>query len=150
MNLFNDLKVYENIFLCREYTNKFGKVDTKRMIKESRELFEELGVEIDPEIEVSGLTTSQKQLLEISKALFFKAKLLILDEPTTALNNSEIEHLFHIIERLKESGTAFIFISHKMPEIFRISDSYTIFRNGEFIDSGKISRGGYRYPSYRR
>ena len=139
LNLFNDLKVYENIFLCREYTNKFGKVDTKRMIKESRELFEELGVEIDPEIEVSGLTTSQKQLLEISKALFFKAKLLILDEPTTALNNSEIEHLFHIIERLKESGTAFIFISHKMPEIFRISDSYTIFRNGEFIDSGKIS-----------
>lgn len=71
LNLFNDLKVYENIFLCREYTNKFGKVDTKRMIKESRELFEELGVEIDPEIEVSGLTTSQKQLLEISKALFF-------------------------------------------------------------------------------
>ena len=139
LNLFNDLKVYENIFLCREYTNKFGKVDTKRMIKESRELFEELGVEIDPEIEVSGLTTSQKQLLEISKALFFKAKLLILDEPTTALNNSEIEHLFHIIERLKESGTAFIFISHKRPEIFRISDSYTIFRNGEFIDSGKIS-----------
>ena len=55
------------------------------------------------------------------------------------MNNSEIEHLFHIIERLKESGTAFIFISHKMPEIFRISDSYTIFRNGEFIDSGKIS-----------
>ncbi len=132
LNLFNDLKVYENIFLCREYTNKFGKVDTKRMIKESRN-FSELGVEIDPEIEVSGLTTNQKQLLEISKALFFKAKLLILDEPTTALNNSEIEHLFPYYRATEErkSGTAFIFISHKMPGNFqRISDSYTIFRNG--------------------
>lgn len=139
LNLFNDLKVYENIFLCREYTNKFGKVDAKRMVKEARELFEELGVEIDPEAEVSELTTSQKQLLEISKALFFKAKLLILDEPTTALNNSEIDHLFHIVERLKKNGTAFIFISHKMPEIFRLSDRYTILRNGEFIGSGKMS-----------
>lgn len=138
LNLFNDLKVYENIFLCHEYTNKYGKVDSNRMIKAAKELFEELGVEIDPEAEVSELTTSQKQLLEISKALFFKAKLLILDEPTTALNNSEIDHLFHIVERLKKNGTAFIFISHKMPEIFRLSDRYTVLRNGEFIATGKM------------
>ena len=66
------------------------------------------------------------------------------------MNSSEIEHLFHIIERLKESGTAFIFISHKMPEIFRISDSYTIFRNGEFIGSRKKSARRIQIPSYRR
>ena len=73
-----------------------------------------------------SLKTSQKQLLEISKALFFQAKLLILDEPTTSLNNDEVEHLFQIIRRLKEKGTAFVFISHKMPEIFRIADRYTV------------------------
>ena len=96
-------------------------------------------VEIEPEEKVENLKTSQKQLLEISKALFFQAKLLILDEPTTSLNNDEVEHLFQIIRRLKEKGTAFIFISHKMPEIFRIADRYTVLRNGEFIKSGKLS-----------
>ena len=109
------------------------------MIRETQQLFTELGVEIEPEEKVENLKTSQKQLLEISKALFFQAKLLILDEPTTSLNNDEVEHLFQIIRRLKEKGTAFIFISHKMPEIFRIADRYTVLRNGEFIKSGKLS-----------
>lgn len=109
------------------------------MIRETQQLFTELGVEIEPEEKVENLKTSQKQLLEISKALFFQAKLLILDEPTTSLNNDEVEHLFQIIRRLKEKGTAFVFISHKMPEIFRIADRYTVLRNGEFIKSGKLS-----------
>ena len=139
LNLFNDLKVFENIFLGKEYVNKFGKLDKKRMIAESRKLFEELGVDIDPDAVVSDLRTSQKQLLEISKALFFKAKLLILDEPTTSLNNDEVDHLFGIIRNLKAQGTSFIFISHKMPEIFEISDRYTVFRNGTYIGEGKIT-----------
>ena len=139
LNLFNDLKVYENIFLMKEYKKKPGILDKKRMIRETQQLFTELGVEIEPEEKVENLKTSQKQLLEISKALFFQAKLLILDEPTTSLNNDEVEHLFQIIRRLKEKGTAFIFISHKMPEIFRIADRYTVLRNGEFIKSGKLS-----------
>lgn len=139
LNLFNDLKVYENIFLTKEYVNKFGKLDKKRMRKEAGDLFHRLGVEMDPEEETSRLKTSQKQLLEIAKALFFHAKLLILDEPTTSLNQEEVERLFEIINRLKEKGTAFIFISHKMPEIFAISDRYTVFRNGEYIRSGKIA-----------
>ena len=120
LNLFNDLKVYENIFLMKEYKKKPGILDKKRMIRETQQLFTELGVEIEP-------------------ALFFQTKLLILDEPTTSLNNDEVEHLFQIIRRLKEKGTAFIFISHKMPEIFRIADRYTVLRNGEFIKSGKLS-----------
>ena len=139
LNLFNDLKVYENIFLMKEYKRKAGALDKKRMIRETQQLFTELGVEINPEEKVENLKTSQKQLLEISKALFFKAKLLILDEPTTSLNNDEVEHLFQIIRNLKDKGTSFIFISHKMPEIFQIADRYTVLRNGEFVQAGKIS-----------
>ncbi|MCD8013719.1 MAG: sugar ABC transporter ATP-binding protein [Lachnospiraceae bacterium] len=139
LNLFNDLKVYENIFLKKEYTTKTGRLDKKRMIRESEKLFRELGVDIDPTEMVSNLKTSQKQLLEISKALFFNAKLLILDEPTTSLNNEEVAHLFSIVNDLKKKGTSFIFISHKMPEIFELADRYTVFRNGEFCGDGKIS-----------
>lgn len=138
LNLFNDLKVFENIFLGKEYINKFHKLNTKAMIAKTQELFESLGVSIDPDEVVSNLSTSEKQLLEIAKALFFDAKLLILDEPTTALNNEEIKHLFSILKKLKKEGKTFIFISHKMPEIFALSDHYTVFRNGEFIQTGSI------------
>lgn len=138
LNLFNDLKVYENIFLGKEHTGRFGRLDKKKMISETRQLFQELGVEIEPAELAENLTTSQKQLLEISKALFFRAKLLILDEPTTALNTEEISHLFGIINNLRKKGTSFIFISHKMPEIFELADRYTVFRNGEFIQEGAI------------
>jgi len=139
LNLFNDLKVYENIFLRKELLTKARTLDKKRMIAETEKLFEELGVDIDPTAMVSDLETSKKQLLEIAKALHAKAKLLILDEPTTALNNKEIEHLFAIVRRLKESGRSFIFISHKMTEIFSIADSYTVLRNGQMIQSGRIA-----------
>ena len=139
LNLFNDMTVWENIFLNKEITNSLGKCDKKAMIQKCRDLFNRLDVEIDPEDMVEDLKTSQKQLLEISKALFFDAKLLILDEPTTALSNDEIDHLFQIIRNLKEEGTSFIFISHKMPEIFRISDRYTVLRNGEYVSSGKTA-----------
>ncbi len=138
LNLFNDMTVYENIFLGKEIVNKFGHCNKKEMIRRAGELFSQLDVKIDPTEKVENLKTSEKQLLEISKALFFQAKLLILDEPTTALNNDEIDHLFQIIRNLKKNGTSFIFISHKMPEIFRISDRYTVFRNGEYIASGTI------------
>ena len=102
LNLFNDLKVFENMFLNREYTNKMGMLDKKRMRAEAKELFERLGVEIDPDAVVSDLKTSQ-------------------------------------LRKLKAEGTSFIFISHKMPEIFALADRYTVFRNGEFIGEGKIS-----------
>ncbi len=138
LNLFNDLKVYENIFLRKELLTKFHTLDKKAMIKQTEELFDSLGVEINPTALVSELETSKKQLLEIAKALHAQAKLFILDEPTTALNNAEIDHLFSIVRRLKEQGKAFIFISHKMNEIFTIADRYTILRNGEFIEEGNI------------
>lgn len=139
LNLFNDLKVYENLFLRKEILTKIHSLDKEKMIKKCKALFDELGVEIDPKAMVSELDTGKKQLLEISKALFANSDLIILDEPTTALNTEEIEHLFSIVKRLKEKGKSFIFISHKMTEIFEIADRYTILRNGEFIKSGKIS-----------
>lgn len=138
LNLFNDLRVYENIFLGKEYQNRFGKLNKRKMIEEADRLFHELGVDMDPEALVADLRTSQKQMLEIAKALFFKAKLLILDEPTTSLNNEEVKHLFDIVNKMKKTGTSFIFISHKMPEIFALADRYTVFRNGEFIGDGAI------------
>lgn len=139
LNLFNDLKVYENIFLREEITNKWGHLNKKQMIKEVEELLLNLGVAIDPEALVGDLDTSKKQMLEIVKALRKEAKIFILDEPTTALGNQEIENLFSIIGRLRQQGKSFIFISHKMPEIFNIADRYTVLRNGEFIARGSIS-----------
>lgn len=140
LNLFNDLKVYENLFLGKEYTYKFGALKKKQMAAKARELFCSLGVDIDPSAMVSTLSTSEKQLLEVCKSLFIDAKLLILDEPTTALNTDEIERLFNILRALKEKGKSFIIISHKMPEIFAIADSYTVLRNGKFIKNGLISQ----------
>ena len=139
LNLFNDLKVYENIFFNKELVTRFGRLKKQDMIHKCEDVFEKLGVSIDPTVTVEHLSASEKQTLEIAKAIFFEAKLLILDEPTTALSNEEIDHLFHLVNKLKDEGKSFIFISHKMPEIFRISDSYTVLRNGEFIQSGKIS-----------
>ena len=139
LNLFNDLKVFENIFLRKEILTKVGTLNKKAMIARTRELFDNLGVDIEPTALVSSLETSKKQLLEIAKALFANAKLLILDEPTTSLNQNEIDSLFAIVRRLKEQGHSFIFISHKMNEIFTIADRYTVLRNGEFIESGNIA-----------
>lgn len=135
----NNLRVYENLFLNKEIVNRFGAIRKKEMISQTEKLFGSLGVKIDPTAYVGELETSEKQLLEIAKALHADAKLLILDEPTTALNNDEIDHLFEIIERLRKNGTTFIFISHKMPEIFRIAQSYTVLRNSFFIKSGKLT-----------
>ena len=138
LSVINDLTVYENIFLNREIRNKWHVLEKKQMIAQTKELFDRLGVNMDPMVMVSELKTSEKQLLEISRALHANAKLLILDEPTTALSNEEISHLFEILKKMKSEGTAFIFISHKMPEIFEIADRYTVFRNGQFISSGFI------------
>ena len=138
LNVINDLTVADNIFLCRELTSPIGLLRKKEQIQRSRQLFEDLGVDIDPTAMVSELKTSEKQLLEICRALYVDAKLLILDEPTTALSNNEIEHLFSILRNLKAQGKSFIFISHKMPEIFAVADRYTVLRNGEYISSGYI------------
>lgn len=138
LNVVNDLMVYENIFLHKELTKGLF-LDKKAMVEKTSELFNQLGVKINPSAMVSSLKTSEKQLLEICRALYSDAKLFILDEPTTALSNDEIGNLFGILKELRLRGKSFVFISHKMPEIFEISDRYTVLRNGEYISSGRIS-----------
>jgi ribose transport system ATP-binding protein len=138
LNLFNDLLVFENLFLGKEILYKTRTLNKRAMIARARELFDELGVSINPKALVADLETSQKQLLEIAKALDARARLIILDEPTTSLNTPEVQHLFSIVRGLQKKGITFIFISHKMPEVFDIADRYTVLRNGRFIKTGKI------------
>ena len=139
LNLFNDLKVYENIFLRKELTTRLGTLRKREMIAQTRSLFEQLGVDIDPTATVSDLEASKKQLVEIAKALYGNAKLLILDEPTTTLSSDEIEQLFHTIRGLRAQGKSFIFISHKMTEIFELANRYTVLRNGIMVRTGSIA-----------
>ncbi len=138
LNLFNDLKVYENIFLRREMVKGLGVLNKRGMIQKTEELLHQMGVDIPATALVSELDTSKKQLLEIAKALHLKAELIILDEPTTSLNTTEIDMLFSLILRLKAQGKSFIFISHKMQEVFHIADRYTVLRNGLLVKTGEI------------
>lgn len=139
LNLINDLVVYENLFLGAEILNKYGLLDKKTMIDKSREVFKRMNLDIDLEELVSNLDTSRKQLVEIAKALLFRSELIIMDEPTSALTNKEIDNLFDIMRGLKKQGVSIIYISHKMPELFKICDSYTVLRDGRFIETGKFS-----------
>jgi len=136
LNVVNDLKVFENLFLGEELVTKFGLLDKKTMIQKSAEVFKRMQIDIDPLAEVGDLDTSRKQLVEIAKSLLFKSRLIIMDEPTTALTNKEIQNLFEIMRKLKEEGVSFIYISHKMPELFDICDRYTVLRDGKFIETG--------------
>ncbi len=136
LNLVNDLTVYENLFLGQEINNRAGFLDRNTMIQRSKQVLEQIKLDIDPKEMLSNLEPSRKQLVEIAKALLFEGKLIIMDEPTTALTNREIDVLFKIMRSLKEHGLSIIFISHKMPELFAICDKFTILRDGKFIESG--------------
>ena len=139
LNLVNDLKVFENLFLKHEILKGGCYLDKNEMIRRSHEIFHKLHLEIDPEVYVRDLDTSRKQLVEIARALLFDCRLIIMDEPTTALTNQEIENLFDIMRGLKAHGVSCIYISHKMPELFAICDRYTVLRDGRFIATGSFS-----------
>ncbi len=136
LNLVNDLTVFENLFLGQEITNRTGMLDRKAMIARSKDVLERIKVNISPLEIVSALEPSRKQLVEIARALLFDSKLIIMDEPTTALTNKEIDILFDIMRSLQSHGLSIIFISHKMPELFAICEKYTVLRDGKFIESG--------------
>ncbi len=138
LNLCNDLTVFQNMFLGYEYVKPGWRVDKKRELEHAQTVLDSMNSGIAADFLVADLDTAQKQMVEIARALLFSSELIIMDEPTTALNNREIEKLFSIMESLKEDGVSFIYISHKMPEIFRICDAYTVLRDGLFIQSGLI------------
>lgn len=138
LNLCNDLTVYENMYLGEEIA-KGSWLDKKTMAKNAQKVLDDMNVSISSTTTVDHLEAAQKQLVEIAKALLFKSELIIMDEPTTALNNDEIENLFVIMRGLREQGVSFIYISHKMPELFAICDRYTVLRDGAFIDTGSFA-----------
>jgi ABC-type sugar transport system ATPase subunit len=136
LNLVNDLTVQENLFLGEEITSKFGILSRNEMIDLSRDVLKKIKVDIDPNTTVSDLDTSYKQLVEIAKALLFQSKIIIMDEPTTALTDEEIQNLFVIMRNLKAQGVSIVYISHKMPELFEVCDRYTVLRDGKLIGTG--------------
>jgi ribose transport system ATP-binding protein len=132
-NLVPDLSVAENIFLSREPLNRFGLIDREKMQTEAQVLLSKLGVDIDPRSRVSGLRVGAQQVVEIAKAISFDAQVLIMDEPTSALSEQEVDSLFELIRQLKQRGVGIIYITHKLDELNRIADDVTVFRDGQFI-----------------
>jgi len=135
-SLFPDLTVAENIFIGNQPLNARLKViDWRTMNERAVQPLEELGVKLDPRSKVRGLTIAQMQMIEIAKALMLNTQVLIMDEPTSSLTMHEVEDLFRIVRKLKEAGKTILFISHRMDEIFEISDRVTVMRDGHYIDT---------------
>ena len=124
--------VAENLWLGRVPV-KGIRVDHKKMREDSFKLFESLGLDVNPDEKMGNLTVAKMQMVEIAKAVSYDSKIVIMDEPTSSLTETEVEHLFRIIADLKKKNVAIIYISHKMDEIFRISDDITVFRDGEYV-----------------
>ena len=137
LTLVNDLAVYENLFLGNEL-RKGGFLDVAQMCQKSRAVLERMRVDLDPRTLVSELDASYKQIVEIARALLRNARILIMDEPTTALTEVEIRHVFDIMTSLKEQGVSIVFISHKLKEVVEICDSYTVMRDGNNVISGPV------------
>lgn len=124
--------VMENLWLGR-FIKKGGFIDDKKCYEETKKIFEDLDIDVDPKTIIGELSVSQRQMVEIAKAVSYDAKILVLDEPTSSLTKEEVGHLFRIINRLRDRGVGMVYISHKMEEILEISDDVTIMRDGKWI-----------------
>jgi ribose transport system ATP-binding protein len=136
-NLIPDLTVRENIFLGREQT-KGGFIDAANENREAIKLFEKIGMPIAPNAKCIDLTVAQQQVVEIAKALSINAKIIVMDEPTAALTQQEVEHLFDIIRDLKADGIGIIYVSHRLDEIFEITDRLMVLRDGKYVGSSLL------------
>jgi len=128
-----DLSVAENVFLGAQPTNRFGFVQWRRMAREAGEQLARFGIDVDPTSRLGDLPIGLQQLIEIARVLFSGARIIILDEPTSALSPPEVERLFATLRRLRDEGTAIVFISHFIEDILRVSDLVTVFRNGRKV-----------------
>ena len=137
--LFDELSVAENIFLGHAPRGRFGLIDRAQMNRDAAEILERVGAEIDPSVPLKELGIANKHLVAISRALSIDARVVVMDEPTAALSQKEIEELYELVERLKTDGKAILFISHKFDEIFRIADRYTVFRDGQHVGAGLMA-----------
>lgn len=138
LNLIPYLTITENIFLGREIINKWGMLDNKAMRLKSKQLLDKLKLNVDPGKLVSDIKVGQQQVVEIAKALLVDSDVIIMDEPTSAISESEVEVLFGIIEDLKKENKAIVYISHKLDELFRIADKYIVLRDGKMIEAGNM------------
>jgi ribose transport system ATP-binding protein len=140
-----DLSVAENVFLGTQPTNRFGIVQWRKMAREARQQLSRLGIDVDPNTRLGDLPIGLQQLIEIARVLFSGARIIILDEPTSALSPPEVERLFSTLRRLRDEGTAIVFISHFIEDILRVSDTVTVFRNGRKVAetaAAATSKGG--------
>jgi inositol transport system ATP-binding protein len=143
LNLMAYMTVAENIWIRREPLGAFGLVDHRKMRDRTRELLDRLSIPIDPEIKVQELSVASRQMVEIAKAVSYESDVLIMDEPTSALTEREVEHLFEIIRTLRSEGKGIVYITHKMNELFEIADEVSVFRDGRYIGthaSSEITR----------
>ncbi|WNZ88775.1 sugar ABC transporter ATP-binding protein [Streptococcus iniae] len=137
MNTWSEMTVLENLFLGREIKTKFGLLDQKQMKAKAQEAFNRLHVSIPLDRPIGSLSVGQQQMIEIAKSLLTKVSLLIMDEPTVALTDRETENLFRVIQSLKNDGVGIVYISHRMEEIFKITDLVTVMRDGIVVDTKK-------------
>ncbi|WP_291653369.1 sugar ABC transporter ATP-binding protein [Clostridium sp.] len=139
MSVLNNLTVAENIFLGNEKFHKFtGKINKKELIERSKLFLDQIGANINPNTLISSLNVGEKQMVEIAKALTKNARVIIMDEPTTALTEVETKNLFKVIDSLKKKGIAIIYISHRMEEIFAICDRVEVLRDGKYAGNALI------------
>ena len=138
LNVLFDLTVEENLFMGKEITKKFGICDKKAMRAKAQEVMDRMGVKIPVNAVMSDLSVGQQQMVEICKALMVDAKVIIMDEPTAALTQSETEALFEVMNGLREKGVSIVYISHRMEEIFELCDRITILRDGSYIGTEYI------------
>ena len=138
LNMCRHLSVAENMFLGREIRGRFA-LDNERMEEEAKRILDDLKINIDPRQTVGDLPVSKQQMVEIAKALSINAKILIMDEPTSALTAREIDDLFRIIRKLKAEGHGIVYISHRLEELAHIVDRVTIMRDGQYITSGNFA-----------
>lgn len=138
LNVMFDLTVEENLFMGKEIKNKFGICNQKAMRQKAKETLDKLGVNISPSKVMSDLSVGQQQMIEICKALMVDAKVIIMDEPTAALTQSETKVLFEVIHSLREKGVSIVYISHRMEEIFELCDRITVLRDGSYIGTRNI------------
>ncbi|WP_300069536.1 sugar ABC transporter ATP-binding protein [uncultured Ruegeria sp.] len=133
LSLMNDLTVAQNIFIGREPRKRFGRLDEAALNAQTAEIFASMNLNLDPKTLAGSLTIAKQQMVEIAKALSHRSKVLVMDEPTAALNDAEIAELFVIIRRLKSEGVGIVYISHKMDELKQIADRVTVMRDGEYV-----------------
>jgi methyl-galactoside transport system ATP-binding protein len=134
----HERNVMDNIWLGR-YPKSFLTVNEKKMYLDTSVIFKSLDIQIDPKEKLKNLSVSQRQMVDIAKSFSYNSNIFVMDEPTSSLTETEVEHLFRIIKTLKEKGSSIIYISHKLSEIFNVADEVTILRDGKWVETAKVN-----------